>query len=931
MKHRSLTIHVTIMLAAVMTLAAVMMLPAFPVEARTIDVLLAEKLAEAERTGDIAMIPVIVEMKEEADLETVREGDAAAVCLALRHTAEESQRDLLAQLTSKNGGGATDITSFWGVIAVAFTATPDVIESVSQRRDVGRVYLDSVHTLPEEPRSPAEFPEKSGAVWSVEKIKAARVWDTLGLTGAGVEIGHIDSGVAGDHPDLTGRIKEFRDFSRGGIATEPIDDGGHGTHTAGTICGGDASGNTIGVAPGAKLLVARIFDKIGRTRDTWILGAMQWMLDPDGNPRTNDAPPVVSNSWGSSNSNDRLSWNMIRNWLKAGIFPCFAAGNSGYYGSSTMATPASYPHVFAVGSTTRTNALSKFSSRGPSTWNGVEYIKPQVTAPGDQVTSARHTGGWVAMSGTSMACPAVSGVVALLNEMKPDITPAEVRAVLESTARDLGAPGNDNNFGYGLVDALAACNTLKTGGTLVGTTCDVHGNPIRATVKIFGRTLPLDSGGEGTFAIFLESGNYTVQAETSGYYPFEKSVAIRKGQATMLDIRFEQAAPVKLYGRVTSNTGLPLAARIVVLGDDMPETRADENGYYELRLPAGPQTLRVFHTGYATAGEKVTIGYVDKELNIILEKLPPVLLVDDDHYAQYETYYTEALRAAGLYFNTRHVSPDTDTLLQYPLVIWFTGEDTHDTLSEQNQEAITGYLAGGGSLLLAGQNIAADLAQSKFLRETLKVNYMDDNAMSDILDGTGGPFTGKRFYIHGGVDAVNQARPDWITPFKDHSTECLQYSNGRGAAVCVEDETSRLIFLGFGFEGIHKPAARFEFMQLACRWLLPTPRDTLSRVEAAVTGTDDFGTVALYYHHARERIVAELDRAVESGDCETIREWTRAINCLEDSHTPTLNRLIWSVGEWAYGQLQGKDRHGDSDLNKSLRALQYEALQDRMN
>lgn len=284
--------------------------------------------------------------------------------------------------------------------------------------------------------------------WSIAKVRAPEVWKKFNIDGSGVVVGHLDTGVDGEHPLLKGKILLFKDFSQAGKSA-PYDDQGHGTHTAGSIAGS----NGIGVAPGARLIVGKIFDSQGGADDVSILAAMQWMLDPDGNPATNDAPRIVSNSWGSDASTDKSLWDAVNAWVTAGIVPVFAAGNAGPNGK--VGTPGGFPHAWAVGATTPADGLANFSSIGPVTWDGKTLVKPDIAAPGAGVVSAAIGGGLVKNSGTSMACPHVAGLVALMLQANPRLTINQVRATAESAAIDLGTPGKDNKFGAGRFDAVA--------------------------------------------------------------------------------------------------------------------------------------------------------------------------------------------------------------------------------------------------------------------------------------------------------------------------------------------------------------------------------------------------------------------------------------------------------------------------------------------
>jgi subtilisin family serine protease len=295
--------------------------------------------------------------------------------------------------------------------------------------------------------------------WSVQKVRAPEVWAEFKMDGTGIVVGHLDTGIDAEHPILKDRTIAFKDYTP--LAKEKAyDDQGHGTHTAGSIAGDKG----VGVAPGAKLIVAKVFDSKGGAEDTWLLGAMQWMLDPDGNPETNDAPHLVSNSWGSNDTTDKVFWGAVQAWVDAGIVPVFAAGNNGPSGK--CGTPANFPHSWAVAATTKTDGIAYFSSVGPIVWDGVTLTKPDIAAPGHGVISCAVGGGLVSNSGTSMACPHVAGLVALMLQANPALTIDQVRKIAEDTAVDLGTPGKDNKFGSGRFDAMACMKKVMEGANL---------------------------------------------------------------------------------------------------------------------------------------------------------------------------------------------------------------------------------------------------------------------------------------------------------------------------------------------------------------------------------------------------------------------------------------------------------------------------------
>jgi len=354
-----------------------------------------------------------------------------------------------------------NLISLWIVNGAVIQATTAEVKEIRKLSNVASVKPSRyrIWVSPDIERSAVTPFDPKSVQWSIQKVNAPEVWSDLKIDGTGIVVGHLDTGIDAEHPALAGKVLAFRDFTAE-PQTAPYDDQGHGTHTAGTIAGSDG----VGVAPGVKLRVGKVFDKNGGAEDAPLLQAMQWVMDPDGVPETNDGPRLVSNSWGSDTTTDRTFWDAVQAWVSAGIVPVFAAGNNGPSGK--VGTPAGYPNAWAVAATTKSDGLAYFSSVGPSVWDGITLVKPDIAAPGQSVISCAVGGGLVSNSGTSMACPHVAGLVALIRQADPALTIDQVRAVAESTAVDLGNPGKDTKFGSGRFNALACITKVLQGSSL---------------------------------------------------------------------------------------------------------------------------------------------------------------------------------------------------------------------------------------------------------------------------------------------------------------------------------------------------------------------------------------------------------------------------------------------------------------------------------
>ncbi len=299
-------------------------------------------------------------------------------------------------------------------------------------------------------------------------LGAPDLW-AAGSTGSGVVVASLDTGVDAQHPDLSTRWRGGANswFDPNGEHATPDDVSGHGTQAMGLIVGGDAGGSSIGMAPGATWIAAKIFNDAGQATLSGIHQAFQWALDPDGSPETVDSPHVVNNSWGFQPTVGTC-WTEFAHDIAilraAGIAVVFSAGNDGG-AASTSESPANNVGSVSVGAVDSSRSVASFSSRGPSACNGSVF--PKLAAPGVSVRTADLSFGgavpnpYAVVSGTSFSAPHVAGSMALLWSAHPSTNLAAMEAILESTAADLGIAGPDNDAGYGLPDLVAASFALQ--------------------------------------------------------------------------------------------------------------------------------------------------------------------------------------------------------------------------------------------------------------------------------------------------------------------------------------------------------------------------------------------------------------------------------------------------------------------------------------
>ncbi len=308
--------------------------------------------------------------------------------------------------------------------------------------------------------------------WNISRVRADSCWSE-GYTGVGAIVGHIDTGVDTSHPALKGKFISPYWFDAVNGLPNPYDDLGHGTHTMGTILGGDGSGPfsyDIGVAPDARFVTCKAFNNEGIGLTSWIDAAMQKIAEWKGIDGLDII--VCSNSWGAPGGETHF-WSAVATWKSLGILPVFSAGNMGP-NQGTMGSPGDYPLTLSVGAVDISDYIANFSSRGPapnffpyndtSTWyyQDWNYLKPDISAPGVGIFSSVPGGGYSAYNGTSMAAPHAAGAACILYQKNKFLTPDELFSYIVFNTRQVqqGAPYPNNNYGWGILNIYKALKAV---------------------------------------------------------------------------------------------------------------------------------------------------------------------------------------------------------------------------------------------------------------------------------------------------------------------------------------------------------------------------------------------------------------------------------------------------------------------------------------
>ena len=399
-----------------------------------------------------------------------------------------------------------DIQSFWIINAISCSMTKDMVYAIADRPDVKYVMKDYEIHVADCEISENNQHDRSSDPWNVSQVHAPEVWD-LGYTGQGIIVAVIDSGVNYNHTDIVNNMWDGGDeYPNHGWDfvnndNDPMDDVDHGTHCAGTVSSYGTNGKQCGIAKDAKIMALKTLmpkpdgsgGGTGLTTDGW--AAIEFAVSHGAD--------ILSMSLGSAGKGGYWAYRAVmENVLHCGVIASVSAGNVGndltnYPVPNNVGSPGNCPSpwrhpdqtldggrsaVVAVGATTSEDNHSNFSSCGPSTWasgeqigyyedypwtegdpTNIGLIKPDISAPGSSILSLSHTSNseYCSMSGTSMAAPCVSGVIALMLSANPTLTPVEIDSIIETTAIPCGGQTSKNNtFGAGRIDALATINYM---------------------------------------------------------------------------------------------------------------------------------------------------------------------------------------------------------------------------------------------------------------------------------------------------------------------------------------------------------------------------------------------------------------------------------------------------------------------------------------
>jgi len=472
--------------------------------------------SEMARLGSGEKVAVTIALTSQADprsLESLAAGKSrserrALVVQALKSFSAKAQERVLSELRmGEVRGEVSDIQPFWLCNAVSCRATKKEVERIAQFPEVWFVEKSEIAA-----RDILGLEKRRGSVagliptaewhilkeWHILRIGADSVWRFLGVTGQGVVVGHIDTGVNYNHVDLASHLWTDPNYPHHGWNFElnnddPIDVQGHGTFMAGLVAGDGRAGDTTGVAPRAQIMACRVRAVADTIGENQAFAAMHFCIAPPRSPNHGADVVLMPLGWDHSWNPRRSLWRQnVTNLSSAGLLLVTPTGSGSTPPPDGVRTPGDCPEPWlhpanqsggisgavTIGTTDFRDEIDPGSGRGPVTWQNVSpyfdypynpgpgLIKPDLCAPGVNLTSLTYNNnsgyvmGW---SGQSLSTSLVAGVAALMLERNHGLSPRQADSLLEMTVKPLGTPPKNNIYGTGRVSAYGAVWNTPSG------------------------------------------------------------------------------------------------------------------------------------------------------------------------------------------------------------------------------------------------------------------------------------------------------------------------------------------------------------------------------------------------------------------------------------------------------------------------------------
>jgi bacillopeptidase F len=429
---------------------------------------MSSSLAEIlEKSSEEARFKVLIDFNEQLDLHkftkdlrkrNLRKIQRREIVIrALRSVSNKKESEIKPLLESLIANGDMDYYKKISIINRLYVvANARAVLQLAEREDIVRIHKEYSSFEQRTGRQSASaekvtIKEFTGDSWAVSMIGAEEAW-SMGYDGSGVVIGSLDTGVWSSHEQLKtnfrGGENSWYDPMTG--TKKPFDSKGHGSGVLSCALANNKNNKIIGIAKGSQWIAA-LANHRNYYNNIHMTLCADWMLNVG-------RPDIIVNAWShGAKECHAFDLEFINAWKAAEIFPVFAAGNRGpsaASGESPAELFGTFPDgspVFSVGSINSVGDISSFSSRGPSRCGGFTF--PTIVAPGEEVPFVLPSkpDAYMIYSGTSSAAGFAAGAIAILIQKYPEMSVPELENLIKEKAVDKGAPGPDNDYGFGLI------------------------------------------------------------------------------------------------------------------------------------------------------------------------------------------------------------------------------------------------------------------------------------------------------------------------------------------------------------------------------------------------------------------------------------------------------------------------------------------------
>lgn len=586
----------------------------------------------------------------------------------LKKFSQQQQESVMSVINAETrSNNVTDVKSHWLVNSINCKASRDVIYTLASHPDIKHIGYNKEETMfqGEDQELREQGAGSRGSVSSmtdnITHVQAEKVWD-LGYTGKGVIVAVIDSGVNLDHVDLKDHLWDggseypYHGYNFVNPGQAPYDDKGHGTHCAGTICGDGTSGLATGIAPDATLMCLKTSSKT-ETSTTFdrLSSAIEFAVEHGA-----DIISISVGGWINDNVARASFRQIFDNALNLGVITSAAAGNNRQYLTTTLPAPRNinspsdcpppwiHPDqqgngtnvsgVVSVGGVNYENQVISISSQGPTTWQetsyadypynpGIGLIRPDIVAPGDGIKSLDYetNDGYAIKSGTSMAAPCVAGVMALMLEKNPELTPADICRIIETTATKL-TDTKSNDYGSGCINALAAVQAVNfdvTGSYLKQYSFTKNFEALSSNANQNLEITLVNNGTQattGTTNVTLTSNDAYVTV-VNGNASINNSIAVGGTATCNFTIKINTLSPDNHIAKLTVNAGtssfnieINISNEFVAPSNVTTEVQNLRNVYLSWNATNNATGYKIYRDG-VYIGETSTTSYTDENLD----------------------------------------------------------------------------------------------------------------------------------------------------------------------------------------------------------------------------------------------------------------------------------------------------------------------------